>query len=116
VQAIRIAASTIAADWLPSVTVAADLVIGVITGTWSISCSDPLPHRPCGARPPSTTRGEPLKCALVIADTPLVMPGPAVSAAKPARRVSFAYPSAANVAVCSWRVSITLIPWLRAAS
>ncbi|CAB4600917.1 unannotated protein [freshwater metagenome] len=52
----------------------------------------------------------------MIAETPLVMPGPAVSAAKPGRRVSFAHASAANVAVCSWRVSTTRMPWSRAAS
>jgi hypothetical protein len=39
--------------------------------------------------------------------TPLVTPGPAVSAAQPSRRVIFAHPSAANVAVCSWRTSIS---------
>ena len=38
-----------------SVTVAADFVIDCRIGTWSSSCSDPAPHRPCGARPPSTT-------------------------------------------------------------
>ena len=36
---------------------------------------------------------------------PLVTPGPAVSTATPGRRVSLAKPSAANVAVCSWRTS-----------
>ena len=85
-------------------------------GTWSSSCRLPDPQRRCGARPPSTTTGEPLKCADVMALTPLVMPGPAVSAATPGRRVSLAHPSAANVAVCSWRVSITRQPWSRAAS
>ena len=39
--------------------------------------------------------------AAVIALTPFVTPGPAVSAAQPSRRVTFAKPSAANVAVCS---------------
>ena len=28
-------------------------------GTWSSSCSEPAPHGACGARPPSTTIGEP---------------------------------------------------------
>ena len=37
--------------------------------------------------------------------TPFVTPGPAVSAQTPTRRVTFAQPSAANVAVCSWRTS-----------
>jgi hypothetical protein len=90
--------------------VAADLVIDATTGTWSNSCNEPLPHRISGARPPITTNGDPLKYALVIAEMPLVTPGPAVSAAKPGRRVSLAHPSAANVAVCSCRVSTTRIP------
>ena len=60
------------------------------SATWSSSCSDPAPHRPCGARPPSTTSGEPLNCAEVTAETPLVMPGPAVSTASPGLRVSLA--------------------------
>ena len=89
-----------------AVTVRADLVIDETTGTWSNSCSEPEPQRRCGARPPSTTSGEPLKCAVVIALTPLVTPGPAVSTATPGLRVSFANPSAANVAVCSWRTSM----------
>jgi hypothetical protein len=59
------------------------------------------PHRPSGARPPMTTSGDPLNQALVMAETPLVIPGPAVSAANPGLRVSFAHASAANVAVCS---------------
>ena len=86
-------------------TVAARFVIGASTGTWSNSWSEPAPHRACGARPPSTTSGEPLKWAAVTALMPLVTPGPAVSTATPGRRVSFAVASAANVAVCSWRTS-----------
>ena len=65
----------------------------------------PRPSGACGARPPMTSSGEPLSHADVIALTPFVTPGPAVSAATPGRRVTFAQPSAANVAVCSWRVS-----------
>ena len=61
--------------WVGSVTVAASLVIDDTIGTWSSSCSEPDPQRPAAARPPSTTSGEPLKCAEVIADTPLVTPG-----------------------------------------
>jgi hypothetical protein len=98
--ASRTASCTIAPACAGSVTVAAILVIDDTIGTWSSSCSEPAPQRPCGARPPSTTTGDPLKCADVIADTPLVMPGPAVSAANPGRRVSLAYASAANVADC----------------
>ena len=90
---------------LTSVAVVARLVIGASTGTWSNSCSEPAPQRLCGARPPSTTSGEPLKCAVVTAETPFVTPGPAVSTATPGRRVSLAVASAANVAVCSWRTS-----------
>ncbi len=81
--------------------VVACLVIDARIGTWSSSCNEPAPQRPCGARPPSTTTGEPLNHADVTADTPLVTPGPAVSAATPGRRVSLAYASAANVADCS---------------
>ena len=73
-----------------SFTVAAVFVMDCITGTWSNSCSEPLPQRASGARPPSTTSGEPLNHADVMADTPLVMPGPAVSAANPGLRVSLA--------------------------
>ncbi len=91
----------------PEVAVTARLVTGATIGTWSSSCSEPEPHRPCGARPPSTTTGEPFIHAAVIALTPLVTPGPAVIAAQPRRRVTFAQPSAANVAVCSWRTSIS---------
>jgi hypothetical protein len=46
-----------------------------------------------------------LNDAVVTALTPFVTPGPAVSTATPGRRVSLARPSAANVAVCSWRTS-----------
>ncbi len=73
-----------------SVTVAACLVTEATIGTWSSSCSEPAPHRPCGARPPRTTTGEPLNHAVVMAETPLVMPGPAVSTASPGDRVSLA--------------------------
>ena len=45
---------------LASFTVTADLVIDATTGTWSSSCSEPAPQRSSGARPPSTTSGEPL--------------------------------------------------------
>ncbi len=81
------------------------------TGTWSISCSEPDPQRISGARPPMHDQRRTVEPrAVVIADTPLVMPGPAVSAARPGRRVSLAHASAANVAVCSWRVSTTRMP------
>jgi hypothetical protein len=56
--------------------------------------------------------GEPQKKAPVMALTPLVMPGPAVRAATPGRRVTLAQPSAAKPAVCSWRVSTRRIPAL----
>ena len=68
------------------------------SGTWSSSCSEPWPHRACGARPPTTNIGVPFIHTLVIALTPLVTPGPAVSAATPTRRVTLAQPSAANAA------------------
>jgi len=41
-----------------------------------------------------------LACADAIALIAFVTPGPAVSAATPGRRVTFAQPSAANAAVC----------------
>jgi hypothetical protein len=81
---------TIAPALAGSCTVAADFVIDARIGTWSSSCSDPLPQRCCGARPPSTTSGAPLNHADVTADTPFVIPGPAVSAAMPGLRVSLA--------------------------
>ncbi len=46
----------------------------------------------------------------MIALTPFVTPGPAVNAAAPGRRVTLAQPSAAKVAVCSWRVSTSRMP------
>ena len=81
---------TIVPAFSGSVTVADHFVIDWRIGTWSSSCSDPEPQRRCGARPPSTTSGDPLNHAEVTADTPLVMPGPAVSAATPGRRVNLA--------------------------
>ena len=99
-----------------SATVTARFVIDETIGTWSSSCNDPEPHRPCGARPPSTTSGEPLNQAVVMAETPFVIPGPAVSTARPGVRVSLAYPSAAKVAVCSCRVSTIRTSLCRAAS
>ena len=87
--------------------VAANRVSGATNGTWSISCSDPCPQRNAGARPPSTTSGDWFCCAAAIALIPLVTPGPAVSAATPGTLVTFDQPSAANAAVCSWRVSIS---------
>ena len=83
VAARRAASNTIAPAFAGSVTVAADLVIDDRIGTWSSSCNDPAPQRPCGARPPSTTTGDPLNHADVTAETPFVIPGPAVSAASP---------------------------------
>ncbi len=55
------------------------------------------------------TTGEPLKWAVVMALTPLVTPGPAVSTASPGSRVSRAVASAANTAVCSCRTSSSRI-------
>ena len=87
------------------VAVVASLVTDPTIGTWSSSWSEPEPQRLWGARPASTTRGEPFMWAVVMALTPLVTPGPAVSTATPGPRVSLAMASAANVAVCSWRTS-----------
>ena len=86
-------------------TVRADLVTDARIGGWSSSCRLPMPQRFAGARPPTTTSGEPLNCAWVTALTPLVTPGPAVSTASPGTRVSLPTASAANTAVCSCRTS-----------
>ena len=101
VRARRTASATAPGICSVASTVAACLVIGASSGTWSNSWSEPDPHRACGARPPRTSSGAPLKPALVMALMPLVTPGPAVSTATPTVRVSFADASAANVAVCS---------------
>ena len=55
---------------------AASLETGAKIGGWSSSWRLPLPQRFCGARPPTTTIGEPANCAWAIALTPLVTPGP----------------------------------------
>ncbi len=89
--------------------VKASLVIGATSGGWSSSCSAPVPQRPAGARPPTTTIGVPLKWALAMALTALVTPGPAVTAANPGVLVSFPVASAAKTAVASLRVSIRRI-------
>ena len=90
--------------------VRASLVRGATKGTWSISCSDPCPQRPAGARPPSASIGDPFCSADASPLMPLVTPGPAVSAHTPGMRVALAHPSAAKVAACSWRVSTMSIP------
>ena len=81
------------------------LVIEATIGGWSSSWRLPLPQRFCGARPPTTTMGDPANCAWAMALMPFVTPGPAVSTASPGTRVSFPVASAANAAVCSWRTS-----------
>src|SRR5262249_58129789 len=101
VRAARSAESTEVGICSGAAAVAACLVIDATIGTWSSSWSDPEPQRACGARPPTTSIGVPLRYAEVIALTPFVTPGPAVNAATPGRRVTLAQPSAANVAVCS---------------
>ena len=93
--------------------VAAILTTGRTNGRWSISWSEPCPQRQAGARPPSTSIGERFCVADAIALIPLVIPGPAVSAATPGSRVTFAQPSAANAAEDSWRTSTRSIPSAR---
>jgi hypothetical protein len=66
-----------------------------------------------GARPPRTTMGEWLCMAPAIALMPFVTPGPAVRAHTPGSRVTFAHPSAAKAAVCSWRTSTMSMPSVR---
>ena len=55
-QRLGATAATIPA---PGVAVAAVFVTDATIGTWSSSCSEPRPQRPCGARPPITSIGEP---------------------------------------------------------
>ncbi len=112
-RAIRIARSTSPGISAVESGVAANFVSGRTNGTWSSSCSEPCPQRSCGARPPSTSSGEWFCAAEAMALMPLVTPGPAVSAQTPISRVTFAHPSAANAAVCSWRVSISSMPSAR---
>ena len=81
--------------------VRACLDTGATIGTWSSSWRLPLPHRLAGARPPTTTIGDPANWAWAMALTPLVTPGPAVSTASPGTRVSLPVASAAKAAVCS---------------
>ena len=88
---------------------APSFVTGARIGGWSSSWRLPLPQRLAGARPPTTTIGEPANWACAIALTPLVTPGPAVSTARPGVRVSLPVASAAKAAVCSWRTSSSRI-------
>ena len=107
--ASRNASSTPAPIFAVSCSVQAALVMGRSSSGWSNSCRLPEPQRPSGARPPRITTGEPLNWAVVMALTPLVTPGPAVSTARPGSRVSRAVASAANTAVCSCRTSSSRI-------
>ena len=72
VNASCIPSATSPAVWM----VRASLETGARIGGWSSSWSEPLPQRFCGARPPTTTSGEPLNWAWATALTPLVTPGP----------------------------------------
>ena len=56
--AARNASTTSAAASSAEAAVAANRASGATNGTWSISCSDPMPHRCAGARPPSTSSGD----------------------------------------------------------
>ena len=107
---MSIASAVVRAIFPGSLTVIADLTSGVTKGRWSISWSEPLPHRISGARPPSATSGTPSAWAEAIALIPLVTPQPAVSAQIPGSRVALAQPIAAKAADCSWRKSTTSMP------
>ncbi len=107
--AIANASATASPTSAVSCTVAACFVTGASSGGWSSSCRAPVPQRLSGDRPPRTTSGEPLKCAVVTPLTTFVTPGPAVTTASPGVRVSFAVPSAAKTAVASWRTSTSRI-------
>ena len=106
----RVKASSTPAATSPAVMmVRAALATGAMIGGWSSSCSEPVPQRFCGARPPTTTIGEPANWACAMALMPLVTPGPAVRTARPGTRVSLPVASAAKAAVCSWRTSSSRI-------
>ncbi len=101
VNASSMPSATSAALWM----VRASLVTGAKIGGWSSSWRLPVPQRLAGARPPTTTNGDPPNRACATALTPLVTPGPAVSTASPGVRVSLPVASAAKAAVCSCRTS-----------
>ena len=109
-SAVRTHSAAIAYASSASVTVTAFLVKLRVTSTWSISCSEPMPHREIGARPPMTSSGLSPPCAWASAVTEFVTPGPAVTAATPTSRVTLAQPSAAKAAVCSCRTSMRRMP------
>ena len=74
--------ATVNASCIPGATsaavcsVRASFETGARIGGWSSSWSEPEPQRFAGARPPTTTIGEPANWAWAIALTPLVTPGP----------------------------------------
>src|SRR5438477_11248051 len=71
-----------------------------VSSTWSISCSDPMPHRATGARPLITYIGLSFPWDWARAAAELVTPGPAVTAATPPARGPLAQPSASDAADC----------------
>ena len=81
VNASSMPSATSAALWM----VRASLETGAKIGGWSSSWRLPVPQRLAGARPPTTTIGEPPNRACATALRPLVTPGPAVSTASPGR-------------------------------
>ena len=105
VRASRKASAARAPMVTGSFTVQAAFVTGPSSAGWSNSCNEPVPQRASGARPPTTTIGAPLNRPVARADTALVTPGPAVTAAKPGVRVRRPVASAAKTAVASWRTS-----------
>ena len=109
VPATRNASSTAGAHPFTDATVRASFVTVATSGGWSSSCRLPAPHRCVGARPPSSTSGEPPWKAWVSPLTEFVTPGPAVTTARPGRRVSLPVASAAKTAVASWRTSTSRI-------
>ena len=105
-RAATVARYASSADW----SVVACLVIVRTRGGWSSSCNEPIPQRASGARPPTSSSGLSLEWAAATAEIAFVTPGPAVTVATPHWRVTFDQPSAAKVAVCSWRVSMIRMP------
>ena len=94
------------AELLPvACTVAACLVTGASSGGWSSSCSAPGAPAVVGRAAAEHHQGRAVEVRGGDAAEQLVTPGPAVTTASPGVRVSFAVPSAANTAVCSWRTS-----------
>ena len=89
-------------------------VTGFMIETWSMPCSGPRSSCGIGAQPPISRTGARSSCALAIAVTQLVTPGPAVTSAMPTSPVSTAWQCAMCTAAPSSRTStIRTLRWAR---